>query len=161
MKTILAAVDFSGITESVVSTAVQLARALEGKVVLLSVVQPPLVATEYAPYVDNLADIEAAADDSVERRLAETKTRLAAEQVPIEVMHLKGPPVANITEVAAERNADYIVMGSHGHTAFYDLLVGSTTHGVLLRAPCPVVIVPPKSGRRPIEQKPARALAEA
>ena len=26
----------------------------------------------------------------------------------------------------------------------YDLLVGSTTHGVLLRAPCPVVIVPPK-----------------
>jgi len=34
------------------------------------------------------------------------------------------------------------VLGSHGHTAFYDLLVGSTTHGILLRAKCPVLIVP-------------------
>jgi nucleotide-binding universal stress UspA family protein len=34
------------------------------------------------------------------------------------------------------------VMGSHGHTALYDLLVGSTTHGVLMRAICPVVIIP-------------------
>jgi len=39
------------------------------------------------------------------------------------------------------------VMGSHGHTALYDLLLGSTTHGVLFRAPCPVVIVPPKRPR--------------
>jgi nucleotide-binding universal stress UspA family protein len=38
-------------------------------------------------------------------------------------------------------------MGSHGHTAFYDLLVGSTTHGVLMRANCPVVIVPPEKKR--------------
>jgi nucleotide-binding universal stress UspA family protein len=34
-------------------------------------------------------------------------------------------------------------MGSHGHNAFYDLLVGTTTHGVLRKATCPVVIVPP------------------
>jgi nucleotide-binding universal stress UspA family protein len=33
-------------------------------------------------------------------------------------------------------------MGSHGHTALYDLLVGSTTHQVLRKAKCPVVIVP-------------------
>ena len=38
--------------------------------------------------------------------------------------------------------ADYIVMGSHGHTPLYDLLVGTTTHGVLKNARCPVVIVP-------------------
>ncbi|MBI4621943.1 MAG: universal stress protein [Verrucomicrobia bacterium] len=52
----------------------------------------------------------------------------------------------------AEKNAaDFIVMGSHGHTALYDLVVGSTTHGVLRRATCPVVIVP-----RPM-QKAAKA----
>jgi nucleotide-binding universal stress UspA family protein len=41
------------------------------------------------------------------------------------------------------------VMGSHGHTAFYDLLVGSTTHAVLKRAKCPVVIVPPRAQPEP------------
>ena len=56
-------------------------------------------------------------------------------------------------EQAKKLGADYIVMGSHGHTALYDLLVGSTTHGVLMRAACPVVITPaqkepPKKGRK-------------
>ncbi len=47
-----------------------------------------------------------------------------------------------ILEAARICEADYIVMGSHGHNAFYDLLVGTTTHGVMRKAPCPVVIVP-------------------
>jgi nucleotide-binding universal stress UspA family protein len=53
-----------------------------------------------------------------------------------------GSPVQHITSEAERTEADYIVMGSHGHTALYELLVGSTTHGVLKRAHCPVVIVP-------------------
>ena len=52
----------------------------------------------------------------------------------------------NVIEQANTCDPDYIVMGSHGHTAFYDLLVGSTTHGVLMRAKCPVVIVPSAKG---------------
>jgi universal stress protein A len=40
------------------------------------------------------------------------------------------------------------VLGSHGHTAFYDLLVGSTAAGVLKHAPCPVVVVPPPAPRK-------------
>ena len=57
-------------------------------------------------------------------------------------VQVTGAPIAHIIEQAAKYEADYIVMGSHGHTAIYDLLVGSTTHGVLMRARCPVVIVP-------------------
>ena len=55
-------------------------------------------------------------------------------------MQCIGAPIQHIVRQAA--SADYVVMGSHGHTALYDLLVGSTTHGVLMRAKCPVVIVP-------------------
>jgi hypothetical protein len=36
----------------------------------------------------------------------------------------------------------HYVIGSHGHTAFHDLLVGGTASGVLKRATCPVVVVP-------------------
>jgi nucleotide-binding universal stress UspA family protein len=58
-----------------------------------------------------------------------------------------GAPVPAILAKAASSRAAYVVMGSHGHGAIYDLLVGSTTHGVLMKAPCPVMVVPP-AGRR-------------
>ena len=40
MKTILAPIDFSGVSDAVVNEAATLARALNGRVVLLTVIQP-------------------------------------------------------------------------------------------------------------------------
>lgn len=142
MKTILAAIDFSETSDAVIAETAALAKATGGRVVLLTVVQPPVIATEYAPFVENVAEIAAAADKAATRRLAGLQQRLAAEQVPAETVQLSGPPVGHIVNEAKRRNADYLVLGSHGHNAFYDLLVGSTAHGVLLRASCPVIIVP-------------------
>jgi len=68
---------------------------------------------------------------------------LAAKGVPVKTRLVDGYAAGNIVEQAGELQASYIVLGSHGHTAFYDLLVGSTTHAVLKKAPCPVVVVPP------------------
>jgi len=142
MKTILAPVAFSRATEAVVEEAANLARAMEGKVVLLTVLQPPAITNEYSALVDNLAEIMAAGEKNAARRLAELESTLKAAQVPAETMQLNGPPIRLIVEQAKDLGAHYIVMGSHGHTALYDLLVGSTTHGVLMRAGCPVVITP-------------------
>lgn len=142
MKTILAPVDFSGATEAVVAEATALARALDGRIVLLTVIQPPAITNEYSALMDNLAEIVAAGEKNAAKRLAELESKLKAEQVPVETMQLNGPPIRLIVEQARKLDADYIVMGSHGHTALYDLLVGSTTHGVLMRATCPVVITP-------------------
>jgi nucleotide-binding universal stress UspA family protein len=149
MKTILAPIDFSGATEAVVEEAANLARSMDGKVVLLTVLQPPAITNEYSALVDNLAEIMAAGEKNAARRLAEIESRLKAAQVPVETVQLNGPPIRLIVEQAKELGACYIVMGSHGHTALYDLLVGSTTHGVLMRAKCPVVITPgPKAAKK-------------
>ena len=149
MKTILAPIDFSSATETVVEEAADLARAMEGKVVLLTVLQPPAITNEYSALVDNLAEIMAAGEENAARRLAEIESKLKAAQVPVETVQLNGPPIRLIVEQAKELGASYIVMGSHGHTALYDLLVGSTTHGVLMRASCPVVITPgPKAAKK-------------
>lgn len=133
------------------SEAATLARALGGRVVLLTVIQPPVITNEYAPLMENIAEITAAGEKAAAKRLAAIQDKLEAERLPVEVIQLNGAPVPQIADQAKKLDADYIVMGSHGHTAFYDLLVGSTTHGVLLRATCPVVIVPAqtkKSARR-------------
>jgi nucleotide-binding universal stress UspA family protein len=82
--------------------------------------------------------------------LARVQDYLTDKGIETDTLQFTGAPVPNILKQAEKLDADYIVMGSHGHTAFYDLLVGSTTHGVLLRATCPVVIVPAekKKGRK-------------
>ncbi len=144
MKTILAPVDFSDVSDPVVSAAAALAKAVKARLVLLTVVQPPVFTAEYTALMDNIAEITALGEKSAAKHLEKLQARLARDGVTVETVQFSGAPVVHIVEQAEKYDADYIVMGSHGHTAIYDLLVGSTTHGVLKRAKCPVVIVPPK-----------------
>ncbi|MEO6002681.1 MAG: universal stress protein [Opitutus sp.] len=141
MKTILVPIDFSRVSDAVVHEAVSLARSLKGRVVLLSVVQPPMVETEYAGLI-NFAELAAAGAKNARRQLKTIEGKVKKDLAALTTLQVAGSPVAQILEQADACRANYIVMGSHGHTAFYDLLVGSTTHGVLKRAKCPVVIVP-------------------
>jgi nucleotide-binding universal stress UspA family protein len=159
MKTILTPIDFSGVSDAVVAEAASLAKALDARVVLFSVVQPPVMVAEYAPMLENIAEITAAGEKNAARQLEQLEEKLRAEFVAAESLQAVGAPIAHIIEQAQKCDADYIVMGSHGHTAFYDLLVGSTTHGVLMRAKCPVVIVPAVKGQPQKERKKDRALA--
>ena len=65
-----------------------------------------------------------------------------------------------IAELADKGKFDLLMMGSHGHSALYDLLVGSTTQGVLMRARCPVLIVPaPRTAKKPTKRRAHRAMA--
>lgn len=98
--------------------------------------------TEYAPLLADIAEVTAAGEKNAARKLAEIEGNLAEDGIPCDSMQFVGAPIPQIIAQAENVDADFIVMGSHGHTALYDLLVGSTTHGVLLRAKCPVVIVP-------------------
>jgi nucleotide-binding universal stress UspA family protein len=111
-------------------------------------VQSPMIASESAPAIENIGEIIAVAEASAEKNLERLRTRLAKAGVPSDTRQSTGAPVANILKEAGELKAHYIVMGSHGHTAFYDLLVGSTTQGVLKKAPCPVLIVPAEKAKR-------------
>ena len=143
MKTILAPVDSSAASATVVATAGALAKAMQARVVLLTVVQPPVFTAEYTAVLENVAEIVAIGERAAANHLRRHQTTLESDGLSVESLQFTGAPVVHIIEQADKADADFIVMGSHGHTAVYDLLVGSTTHGVLKRAQCPVVIVPP------------------
>jgi nucleotide-binding universal stress UspA family protein len=154
VKTILVPVDFSVATPLVVKQAARLAWALSGRVVLFAVIEPPVVIAEYGAMLVNIAEIADAGEKAAAKHLARLKDQLERRGVSTRVFHAAGAPVTLIVEKAMAVKADYIVMGSHGHTAFYDLLVGSTTHGVLRRASCPVLVVPPKAPKKPPRKSP-------
>jgi nucleotide-binding universal stress UspA family protein len=161
MKTILAPIDFSPATKGVIAAASSLARSYDGRVVLLNVTQPPLMMTEESLYVIDMDALTARTARAAVIQLEELREKLDNDFIHTEVMQLTGSPVALILEQARKLPADYIVMGSHGHTAFYDLLAGSTATGVVRKATCPVVIVPPpQPAPKPVTPRKSRLLTD-
>lgn len=81
-------------------------------------------------------------EHAVRSRLAAIQLRLAANLIPAEILVRRGNPALHLLEESQQHDAAYIILGSHGHSALFDLVVGSTTQSVLNRAKMPVVIVP-------------------
>ncbi len=142
MKTILVPIDFSTVSRPVLAAAATLARAINGRVVLLHVVQQPVIINEYDLMVTDVALMSAGVERAASRHLTTLVKSLGRRVSKVEAVCRSGPPVREIIDQARKCAADYIVIGSHGHSAFYDLLAGSTASGVLKRSRCPVLVVP-------------------
>jgi nucleotide-binding universal stress UspA family protein len=142
MKTILVPIDFSDVTKRVIETARTMASAFGGKLVLLHVSEPEpdFVGFEPGPMAVRTTVVR---DFRVERqRLEELRSEISTAGLDVLALHIQGPLVDKVLDQAGEHHADLIVMGSHGHGALYEFLVGSVTNGVLRSAKCPVLVVP-------------------
>jgi nucleotide-binding universal stress UspA family protein len=54
----------------------------------------------------------------------------------------EGFPKEEIIKIATQWEADLIIMGSHGRTGLFHLLMGSVTEYVIRHSPVPVMVVP-------------------
>lgn len=148
MPTILTPLDFSPATAQVVTEAAELARALQARLILLHITPPPFIAADDISAAELIVDLTEIAKKSAVRDLTRWKKILQEDGLTVETLHSVGAPVAQIVQAANDESADYIVLGSHGHGALYDLLVGSTATGVLKKAKCPVMLVAPSQKAR-------------
>jgi len=71
------------------------------------------------------------------------RARSMAEQshVRLHTHVVAGHPVRDIVKLAAEMEADLLVIGATGHSAIYERLVGSRADRIIQLAQCPVLIV--------------------
>jgi nucleotide-binding universal stress UspA family protein len=58
-----------------------------------------------------------------------------------EVLIKRGTPAEIIVETANELSCDLIVMGTHGHSAITDVLIGSTAKRVVRQSTIPVLVI--------------------
>jgi nucleotide-binding universal stress UspA family protein len=85
-------------------------------------------------------------DEGQTSKLAKWQEEIARDGIKVSLHEPTGIVAEEILNQANELNADLIVMGTHGHGAMYNLLVGSATKGVLKHSSPPVLLVPaPKS----------------
>jgi nucleotide-binding universal stress UspA family protein len=164
MKRILVPIDFSDATTSVIDLARQLARALDAEIHLVHVKELSAAATpgtlgyglagmpELAPMsgvpVPGLDPMPQPIPESEDQKskLALWQTEIAQDGIKVTLHEPTGLVADEILDQAEAIEADFIVMGTHGHGAMHHLLVGSATKGVLKHATRPVLLVPsPKS----------------
>lgn len=144
MKTFLVPVDLSPVTDKVIEAALDFARAFQGRVALLHVIQPPVVAGgEYTLPADIVEETVGYNRQNAQARLTGYQEALQQAGVASGISIGVGTPVQLILEEANRTGADYVIMGSHGHGKLYDFLVGSTASGVIKKARCGVIVIAP------------------
>lgn len=142
MQTILVAIDFSETTAAVIAVGARLATAFGSRLYLVHVVPPDPDFVGYEAGPQTVRDAVAAQSRSQHQELQRLEEGLRSDGVVTTALLIQGATVERLLAEQGRLAADAIVLGSHGHGALYDLLVGSVAEGVLRRAPCPVVVVP-------------------
>jgi 4-hydroxybutyrate CoA-transferase len=132
IRHVLVPTDFSPTAEAAAEYAAKLAAQLGARLTLLSVFSPGIVSLPEAVYAPTAEELRAIADD-VEARLRNVAARLARPGLTIDVASLDGEPAPAIVRAAIDRDADLIVMGTHGRRGVQRLILGSVAESVLRR----------------------------
>jgi nucleotide-binding universal stress UspA family protein len=141
-RNILAAVDFSDVTDAVLQQVARLGSQLRAKVILLHVApdEPPVQAFEAGPgYV---RDVLANHLRHRHAQLLRCRKKIEHRGLCVHALLTAGQPDEGILREAERFESEMIVLGSHGHGRLYHLIAGSVSASVLHKAPCPVLVVP-------------------
>jgi nucleotide-binding universal stress UspA family protein len=141
---ILAAVDFSEVTREVVAALGRIGAAMPAKVILVHVAPPEPDFVGYGAGPDSVRAQVAAEHRERHQQLQRLAGELREGGVETTALLLQGATVETLIEEAGSVGAGLIVLGSHGHGAVYDLLVGSVAEGVVRRSKVPVLLIPPR-----------------
>ncbi len=138
LENILLAVDGSSHSMRAAAYAGDLARALNSDIVRI------VVAFDAIPDYFGEPNRQQAIDARLQQANAILqKAQAAVGTIPGEIHTelIEGSPAESIIDVARTRHSDVIVMGSRGLSSIGEMVLGSTSHKVVSRAPCPVLIV--------------------
>ncbi len=145
---IVVATDFSEASLTALETAYDLALQGGHTLYLVHVIEPYLVA----------GDPTAMLHPSFEKTHQEARDRLEA-LIPEEWIDeekakslvvkssvlIASSPAQAMTRFAQDKNADLIIVGTHGRKGLTRMLMGSTAESLLRRSPCPVLVVKHKA----------------
>ena len=148
---LLVTLDGSGFAEEALPPARTMAQHLGAEIVLLRAVGPP----DSSPLSQAAGEPSPGAADGVaaaEAYLAGIAPTLRAAARGVATCAVAGPAAATIAAVARDREADLIVMATHGRGGLARAVLGSVATGALHRADRPLLLVRPAGLRRPVEE---------
>jgi nucleotide-binding universal stress UspA family protein len=104
-----------------------------------------MVCVEEAPYVSELIeearDATRAAGSRIEGVLQRARKMAEECQLTLHTHVITGHPVRDIIRLAADLDANLLIIGARGHSGFYGRLIGSKAERITQLARCPVLVV--------------------
>lgn len=88
------------------------------------------------------------AKETIRERIRKTSEKILKE-IPFcplsreDIIIKAGDPVEAISATADQGGFDLIIMGTHGHGKFEEMMLGSTASGVILKSKVPVLVARP------------------
>ncbi len=132
--------DGSPCSREAIRVALEIGKAYSEKVIVA-------FAYELNPVAGELHDYHAALKELAAKRLEEARELLAAaDGVEVEPVIVEESPAQALADLAAERDARVIVVGTRGESPFRAALIGSTPHKLVHIADRPVLVVPLAQG---------------
>jgi nucleotide-binding universal stress UspA family protein len=142
LKRILVPLDGSALARQALPFAAELATRAGAELLVLTVAAPPLMlAPELASPFPSFDEALAALKDQLKDELGSFADQLSRAQVPITPLAVSGFPADAIVDQAAHRQADLIVMATHGRSGLKRWTLGSVAEKVLHATATPLVLV--------------------
>lgn len=139
---ILVALDLSEPTELILNEAQELAKKMSAQVWILHNAEPEPDVLEFRTDPQTARDSLAEKFHHEHRQIQKIAKRLRKQGLEATALLVHGHAVDMILKEASDLDVDMIIVGSHGRSAVYQLLVGSVSEGILRKSRCPVLIVP-------------------
>jgi nucleotide-binding universal stress UspA family protein len=141
IKNILVPTDFSDLSFNAITTAIGICERQNALMVLAHVIEvnqfkesSPFVGL--LEYLGQLTDYAKSMMEKIETSIKEN------HKIKVTSTITTGNISDNICMLAEKREADLIVMGTHGISGVREFFIGSTSFRVVKYAPCPVMTVP-------------------
>lgn len=136
---IIITTDFSETSLLAIKHGAFLAQFTKGEIYLLHIITKhweKFNVFEPSITLDNVEKASSAVEEKLEELADDIRKKYG---VKITTVVNSGNPTAEIVKFAKEINADLIVMGTHGYSAWEDLTIGSNALKVITKSPCPVL----------------------
>jgi nucleotide-binding universal stress UspA family protein len=141
-KSIVVATDGSKYSLAAASEAIGLAKRNKSALTVISVVPSELMTPTDIDFTMNQRELIAEKEmQEAEKNARSIKDAAQKEGVSARAFVMSGKPADAIIETARDKNADLIVLGSHGRTGVERLLMGSVAERVIVLASSPVLVV--------------------
>jgi universal stress protein E len=143
-KTFLVPTDFSDCARKAAEEALMLAESFRGRVIFLHVIDLyPLYTVAYADDFGVSVPLPPPAPEVMEREWQAFLARLPLEKADWGKYTEEGEAATTIVQEAEQKQADVIVMGTHGRTGLEYMLLGSVAEKVVRKARCPLLTIRP------------------
>ena len=144
-KSIVVATDGSKYSLAAASEAIGLAKQNKSELTAISVVPSELMTpTDIDLTMTSKELISDKEMHEAETNVKAVKEAALKEGVAVKAFVMSGRSADAIIEIARDRNADLIVLGSHGRTGLEKLLMGSVAERVIVLSSCAVLVVKAK-----------------